>query len=331
MDQWAQQHGGWTFLCICVLGSREALGLAKDMGKQMKLKHCVNGFVDRRSGMPPYGQLGCSGFIMLDHNLEVVNACTSAYLQVRQLAFKHVEALMTAMDAGQPFPPVCPGEMVQLSGLAQAPQYNGQVGLCFALEGDRIAVALRSGKQLKVRHANAVKVADDGAPDTTASCSTGTCGPVGGGSCSTGSCSTGAQGGCGDSAGAPLQLLPGVRSVQVPSMDAEHEQCVARLNALAQTRNVEALQELRDCLAAHFAHEEQMFEEFGFGGDGAFSASKSHAKEHARMLRRLQERLDAPGGLLDEAFVRSVMTDFVEHAEQYDDKYSAHMVAAGAQ
>ena len=169
--------------------------------------------------------------------LPCLGTCVLSF-QVRQLAFKHVETLMTAMDAGQPFPPVCPGESVQLSGLAQAPQYNGQVGLCFALDGDRIAVALRSGKQLMVRHANAVKVAaGDGSPDTTASCSTGTCGPVGGGSCS-----TGAQGGCEDSAGAPLQLLSGVRSVQVPSMDAEHEQCVAHLNALAQTRNVEALQ-----------------------------------------------------------------------------------------
>ena len=72
-------------------------------------------------------------------------------------------------DAGQLFPPVCPGENVQLSGLAQAPQYNGQVGLCLALEGDSITVALRSGKQLKVCLANAVKMADgDDALNTTA-------------------------------------------------------------------------------------------------------------------------------------------------------------------
>lgn len=95
MDTWAKGPWDCHFICICVLGSAESLGLAKEYGKQVKLTTCVNGFIDNRADMPRKGQLGCNGFIILDGDLNPVSACTSAWQEVRDRAFKDVEKILT--------------------------------------------------------------------------------------------------------------------------------------------------------------------------------------------------------------------------------------------
>ena len=52
------------------------------MGKELKLSHCVNGYVDNRGSLPSRGQLGCNGFIVFDKQGALVADKTSAYLQV---------------------------------------------------------------------------------------------------------------------------------------------------------------------------------------------------------------------------------------------------------
>ena len=64
--------------------------------------------------MPRWGQLGCSGFIVLDSDKRVVSKCTTAFLQMKNLAFSHVEALLDALLTGSPVPKVCPGQCVLL-------------------------------------------------------------------------------------------------------------------------------------------------------------------------------------------------------------------------
>jgi hypothetical protein len=68
----------------------------------MELKHCVNSFIADRAQMPRWGQLGCNGFIMLSSGEQrVLEAATSPFMQVRDLAFRHVEAVLDSELAGQ--------------------------------------------------------------------------------------------------------------------------------------------------------------------------------------------------------------------------------------
>mmetsp|Transcript_27373 Transcript_27373/g.59816 ORF Transcript_27373/g.59816 Transcript_27373/m.59816 type:complete len:128 (+) Transcript_27373:1067-1450(+) len=126
-------------------------------------------------------------------------------------------------------------------------------------------------------------------------------------------------------------------------MDAEHQECVELINALAEHRSRAALEAVLSEFLGHFQHEEAMLEECGFGGGGGqFSALESHKKEHQRILRMLEHQLaelpaggadtDAPDGpkVVSAAFVRQVISDFVEHAEHYDSKYTTHVLQAMA-
>eukprot|EP00746_Dinoflagellata_sp_MGD_P021361 gnl/MRDRNA2_/MRDRNA2_149865_c0_seq1.p1 gnl/MRDRNA2_/MRDRNA2_149865_c0~~gnl/MRDRNA2_/MRDRNA2_149865_c0_seq1.p1 ORF type:complete len:270 (-),score=51.86 gnl/MRDRNA2_/MRDRNA2_149865_c0_seq1:311-1120(-) len=94
MNEWAKGSLDCHFICICVLGDAEAKDMALEFGKQLKLTTTVNGFIDNRGDMPRKGQLGCSGFIILDRDLNTVSACTSAFMQVRERAFKDVEKIL---------------------------------------------------------------------------------------------------------------------------------------------------------------------------------------------------------------------------------------------
>uniref|UniRef100_A0A7S0WJ69 Uncharacterized protein n=1 Tax=Pyramimonas obovata TaxID=1411642 RepID=A0A7S0WJ69_9CHLO len=179
MNEWAQAYGDkCTFLCICVVGNPQAIQLAGAMGDEMKLAHCVNGYVDNGRSMPKRGQLGCNGFIVFDKEGALVADKTSAYLQVRDLAFAHVRALVDALVAGQPPPKVCPGEIVTVTGLTSSSgaPLTGQKATCLALPDGptgRVTVhVLKTGKRLKVSPKSIVEMGvaeeSDDAPEAVA-------------------------------------------------------------------------------------------------------------------------------------------------------------------
>ncbi|MGB1600142.1 MAG: hypothetical protein ACPIOQ_45770, partial [Promethearchaeia archaeon] len=64
---------------------------------ELQLEHCTLGYIKSERDMPRWGQLGCSGFIVLDGDKRVVSKCTTAFLQMKSLAFSHVEALLDAL------------------------------------------------------------------------------------------------------------------------------------------------------------------------------------------------------------------------------------------
>jgi hypothetical protein len=152
------------------------------MGQEMKLSSCVNGYFATQSDMPSWGQLGCNGFIVLDSSHKVVTTATSPYLQVRELAFGHVEALVESLlrgDATMPSP--CPGQSVRITGLQGSTELNGEVGLCTApppaaaaavnnggeevvppRTAARCVVQLRSGRSVKLLPANVRVLGEDG-------------------------------------------------------------------------------------------------------------------------------------------------------------------------
>jgi hypothetical protein len=78
--------------------------------------------------MPRWGQLGCNGFIVLDGQKRVVSRQTAAFLQMRGLAFQHVEAILDALLAGSAPPMVCPAQCVALEGV-EDPKKRGLRGV----------------------------------------------------------------------------------------------------------------------------------------------------------------------------------------------------------
>jgi hemerythrin len=120
-------------------------------------------------------------------------------------------------------------------------------------------------------------------------------------------------------------------SVKVPSMDAEHADCAAALKELVTQRSKSALEAVQKELSEHFAHEEELFVQYGWGGatDQRFSARKSHIEDHQRILRLIQQELRSTS--VSTAFIQTLLTDFHEHTSKYDVQYADLLSSKGAQ
>eukprot|EP00746_Dinoflagellata_sp_MGD_P035457 gnl/MRDRNA2_/MRDRNA2_18486_c0_seq1.p1 gnl/MRDRNA2_/MRDRNA2_18486_c0~~gnl/MRDRNA2_/MRDRNA2_18486_c0_seq1.p1 ORF type:complete len:346 (+),score=60.51 gnl/MRDRNA2_/MRDRNA2_18486_c0_seq1:70-1107(+) len=336
MNRWAAS-GKWDchFLCICVLGNTDAVSLAKEMGREMKLTDCVNGYIDSPGGMPMKGQLGCSGFIMLDQQMCVLSSCTSSFMRVRGVAFKHVEVLLDAQSQSLPPPKICPGDYV---GVPTDSNSSAQPGMCTDIQGDHAVVMMRAGSTAVVPITKLEKIREQdffeswwlqifrgffGTLRRICGSRRSDCGT---GSCSSGSCADGCQGNAVDTGAehADVPSLPSLPSVKVSSMDAEHEQCVRLINLLVNRRSAVALRAVRDELATHFSHEEDLMRKHGWGGDGndPFSARKSHIEDHQRMLDAIDCELRMGKSGVGAQFIKTLITDFQEHGERYDARYA---------
>jgi len=153
MDAWAHKYAAIAhFVCVSCAGP----DLAREFRRRLRLSACLVTYLDD-GHVPSWGQLGCNGFIVLDAIHSVACAETAAFLQLRELAFAHVEALVDALAAGGRLPRVCPGQLFRLRGLP--PRYasaNGQHGLILskAAADGRWQVQLRSGQRLRVQLEN---------------------------------------------------------------------------------------------------------------------------------------------------------------------------------
>lgn len=91
MDAWAGTYGDRAaFVCVSCAGPQ----LAERFGKELELSRCTLTFTESN---PSWGQLGCSGFIILDASLQVVCPKSLAYLEVRESAFRQVEAILDTL------------------------------------------------------------------------------------------------------------------------------------------------------------------------------------------------------------------------------------------
>lgn len=124
-------------------------------------------------------------------------------------------------------------------------------------------------------------------------------------------------------------------SVNVPSMDAEHASCADALRKLATEHSRVALEHVFKEIAAHFGHEEVLFEEYGFAAnqDEKFSAKASHVKEHRRILAKIQGQMQQPSCRTDvpSVFIADLLEDFHSHTTRYDMQYSELFSSQGAQ
>mmetsp|Transcript_12539 Transcript_12539/g.21028 ORF Transcript_12539/g.21028 Transcript_12539/m.21028 type:complete len:396 (+) Transcript_12539:185-1372(+) len=89
MDRWAGQYSQHVaFVCVSCAGPQ----LASQFVSELRLSHCTVAYIAKQSQMPRWGQLGCNGFIVLDNQLRTVCEQTSAFLEVRERAFRDLES-----------------------------------------------------------------------------------------------------------------------------------------------------------------------------------------------------------------------------------------------
>jgi hypothetical protein len=317
MERWARgPYGASTsFVMACV----DARDVAVAFGKMFQLQAVVNGWIPGGKHMPDFGQLGCSGFIIVGKDGRCIERKTAGFLQHGpDAAFADVERILTSLAFGSssssssssssgpalgPLPsdsPYAAGATAVLEGLAASPELNGRrvVVLGFDTDKGRFVVSLeqKDGKtaQMAVRPCNL-------APPAT---------------------------------GAPSPTSPPLLSAIAPppltgcsAVDAEHGSCVAALNALlSNPSSAELLSNAVLELSEHFDHEELLLKAAGWGGDGGpLSALGSHAADHRRILRPAREELERrekggrnyEGGT-DPAVARALAASFCEHAKNFD-------------
>jgi len=88
-----------NFLMVCLEPGRAGLRTAQAFGKQFQLPESVlNGYVESRSELPSFGQLGCQGFVVLGPYGEfAVQRTVPCYLEAEQKAFRAVEKLVSSL------------------------------------------------------------------------------------------------------------------------------------------------------------------------------------------------------------------------------------------
>jgi hypothetical protein len=138
MESWARAMPKVQFLCVCV----DSRGVALQFGRMFQFKHAVNSYIPSREYMPVgYGQLGCSGFVVVDKKGHFVSRKTNAFLQHGEDAFNHVEELL-AQELGLE---EAIGQDTTTSGAAAAAPLSGADDRYS--EGSHVARAEKEGQE----------------------------------------------------------------------------------------------------------------------------------------------------------------------------------------
>lgn len=156
MDEWSLKYKGRAnFLCVGCDGP----DLSSAMGSRMRLNNCVNGYIASRRDMPRWGQLGCSGFIILGGgDQRIITPKTSAFLEVEEQAFRQVESILDAELSGKQCT-VHPGDHVKVVGLEKSPELNNTIGVVLASAdneetGRCVVELLDSQREIRVKTKN---------------------------------------------------------------------------------------------------------------------------------------------------------------------------------
>jgi hypothetical protein len=277
--------------------------------KLFQFQGSINGWIPNRSLMPDYGQLGCSGFIVLDGKGKCASRKTLSLLQhgpeaafadLEKLLLKLVSLTTAAIPSSYGYEV---GSILLLDGISSEPSLNGRK-VC--VEGFITATGRFSVRLVGEERTLAVK------PCTLAPLGRGEEMPT----------SLHASAGEGQ---APLSQIEKPGLTGCAAIDAEHADCTAALNALlAAPTSTAALENALAALSSHFAHEEEILraQKFGEGGNGgAFSAMEGHAQDHARILDIARAELSAcssGSGTCRADASAALAQAFVAHAQNFD-------------
>lgn len=110
-------------------------------------------------------------------------------------------------------------------------------------------------------------------------------------------------------------------TVGYEDMDAEHERITSELENLLRTQDLKALAKVRTEFGEHSKHEEELLLSLGFGSGGEFSALKSHANDHARIITLMDNLAKSDSFSLSD--IVNVVDSIYQHAERFDTLYAA--------
>merc|ERR1719499_2442974 len=123
----------------------------------------------------------------------------------------------------------------------------------------------------------------------------------------------------------PLTEAIEMISTGVHVFDEEHASCAKAMQQLRERLTLDSLRAVREELASHFKHEEEIFAKTGFGNHGtALSGTKSHCDDHAKILSEIDSHL-LNSSKVNTEFVESLITHVTKHTKDLDSKYEGHI------
>lgn len=305
MEMWACSPLGQhvDFICVCVDDDKR---VAFTFERMFKFTKVINGVVMSRKDMPTFGQLGCSGFIVIGADGVCVSRKTSAFLAFGEKAFRTAESvIMTALeDADVELNAVTEesakekhlyanGQVLRLEGISSDLSLNGRLVtvINFETTKGRFNVSLNDDSNRRI-------------------CVMPCClAPI--------------------TAEERITLeYEAVTEIQPPNLvgckavDDEHFECTTAINECLRACTRENLASLLVCLEQHFEHEETLASTSGFGTvSDSFSPMFSHAKDHARILQLARAELERTAKNPSDVNVgvaRMIAASFLEHAKVFD-------------
>ena len=250
-------------------------------GQMFQLENAINCYIPSGNYMPVgFGQLGCSGFIVVDKKGNFVSRKTRAYLQYGEGAFEHVEELLSDLLKEEPTStksqanardasPFSAGSTAIIDGMGKFDGVHVTIAHFDPSSGCFSVKLHGSGKSLLVQPCS-LRPLDEPISSKEATS---------------------------EESDAEKDVLTGNAkvkalappSVGVESMDQEHAECARAFQELLDMPTSGNLEKVIGLLEEHFDHEEKLMKQHGFGnGDGkgfsTFSALDSHSYDHQRIL-----------------------------------------------
>jgi len=357
MEGWAIQYRAdfskVVFLALSVhpdIPKEFAHGMAKDTGIE---NNCRNGYMTRP---PPYGQLGCGGFVLLDNQGRFLSPKTPSFMELRGLAFKHVEGMVDWIIREKPkeevqsskLPRILPGDFVEVRSSVVDTQSSklpqGAPGVCVEVteSGGCIVFLMQFKKTVTVPIDALFNTSRKDEPGVNEGFRHSVCTLPGRN-----------QDGCaGKSAAKSCDKKARVEQPQFTmdefdeilgkdelgklehltkhtALDADHISLVNTFREVVAQPTTARLNILYTETKAHFDHEEMEFKEQGYGsGRDQFSATRAHLLEHDRLLEEMAEALESPTvpGIVPGPLLKKMVVDFVEHLKLYDSRYAGVVV-----
>lgn len=287
------------YVCICVVPPEEGgLQLAQAMIRETNVGrkgNAVVGYIGGKRDAPRFGQLGCSGFIVVKEKideednlkigLEFITRKTIAFLDYRERAFRDLEKVVAGVG-----------------GLSSGGNSGGNVPKSQNIVpggGPAVDAALK-------------KLEEQGGCVECESCD---------------------KADEEDNAKEELQkmktkLKNNLPSVNNKNMDEEHQDTVKLLLKLlekAEAKKTEAVEDLLtalvDDLEQHFAHEEDLLTELYGSNCSTFSQKTGHIEDHSRVLRIVRAAKSV--SVMD---VVKVCGAWCDHVGMFDSKYAADLL-----
>jgi len=263
----------------------------------------------KRKDMPTFGQLGCSGFIIIGADGECVSKKTKSFLEYGEQAFTHAEnVILTALeDAGVDLDlnaavkgeenQYANGQRLRLEGISSDPTLNGQIVtvINFDKTKRRFNVLLSDGsnRRFSVLPCSLKPLTTEENENTT-------------------------------SENQVLKQIQPPNQVGLEVVDEEHAACTESINQCLRSGTRKNLASLLVCLEKHFQHEETLALESGFGSvTESLSPMFGHAKDHARILNLARSELERTAQYPDSSdvnvgVVQTLASSFLEHAKNFD-------------